>query len=49
MRATIVGLAAGYGDLVPVTTNERIFSIVFMLFGVAGFGYAGALRQPLVD
>lgn len=33
-------LTVGYGDIVPKSTNERIISIIMILFGCGVFGYA---------
>ena len=32
----VTGTTVGYGDVLPMTDNEKIFTIFFMLFGVAG-------------
>ena len=32
----VTGTTVGYGDVLPTTDNEKIFTCVFMLFGVAG-------------
>ena len=36
---TKLGCNAGYGDIVPFTSVERLFDIVAMLIGALVFGY----------
>merc|ERR1740117_2701542 len=36
----VTGTTVGYGDVLTMTDNEKIFTIFFMLFGVAGVSQA---------
>ena len=42
-------LTVGYGDILPVNDNERIFTIFAMLIGCCMFGYVMSSIGSLFD